>query len=272
MSAAFAFFADPLRAARVDAGFAETADALVAAGFRVWTYDAERRRIVSRGESIDGATSAYRGWMMNADEYAAFVACVVASGAQPLHDVDAYLATHHSPRWVSLLGTLTPETAFFSADADLAVELARLGWEGFVLKDWVKSLKTKRGFIIRDPADAPELVAEMRKFRGTIEGGLVIRRLEPLRPETEVRYFVLGGRAWAATPDAVVPDVVLEVSRRVTASRFFSVDVAEREDGALRVVEIGDGQVSDLVGAWTPARFAEMWSGPGSAFDTGVLV
>jgi hypothetical protein len=43
-----------------------------------------------------------------------------------------------------------------------------------------------------------------------------------------------------------------------SASPFFSVDVALREDGVARIVEIGDGQVSDLVG-WSPERFAEMW-------------
>lgn len=47
------------------------------------------------------------------------------------------------------------------------------------------------------------------------------------------------------------------------ASPFFSVDVALREDGAERIVEIGDGQVSDLVG-WSPERFAEMWRAVGA--------
>jgi hypothetical protein len=35
------------------------------------------------------------------------------------------------------------------------------------------------------------------------------------------------------------------------------VDVVQRADGQLRIVEIGDGQVSDLVG-WTPERFASI--------------
>jgi hypothetical protein len=43
-------------------------------------------------------------------------------------------------------------------------------------------------------------------------------------------------------------------------SPFFSVDIAERQDGIFRIVEIGDGQVSDLV-QWTSKRFAEIWSG-----------
>jgi hypothetical protein len=37
------------------------------------------------------------------------------------------------------------------------------------------------------------------------------------------------------------------------------VDVARREDGVERVVEIGDGQVSDLVG-WSVEQFVEIWS------------
>lgn len=257
MSIAFAFVADPTRPARVDADFAETAEALAAAGFSVWTYDGARARIVSRGEDVTGATIVYRGWMMNAEDYSAFERCVVEGGAIPLQSSDAYLSAHHSPRWVPLLRELTPETVFLDEGADLVAALAPLGWPGFVLKDWVKSLKTSRGSIFRDPAEAPAIVEDMRKFRGTIEGGLAVRRLEPLRVESERRYFVLEGRAWAEAGEA--PAIVREVARRVTASRFFSVDVAEREDGELRVVEIGDGQVSDVVG-WTPTRFAEMWT------------
>jgi ATP-grasp domain, R2K clade family 3 len=42
------------------------------------------------------------------------------------------------------------------------------------------------------------------------------------------------------------------------ASPFFSVDVARRVDGVERIVEIGDGQVSDLVG-WSVERFVNIW-------------
>ena len=63
----------------------------------------------------------------------------------------------------------------------------------------------------------------------------------------------------AFTPDAEpVPDLVQQVASRIP-SPFFSVDVARRDDGVLRVVEVGDGQVSDLVG-WSAAAFAGMWA------------
>jgi hypothetical protein len=41
------------------------------------------------------------------------------------------------------------------------------------------------------------------------------------------------------------------------SGRFYSVDVIQRTDGQLRIVEVGDGQVSDLVG-WSPEAFAKM--------------
>jgi len=38
------------------------------------------------------------------------------------------------------------------------------------------------------------------------------------------------------------------------------ISIVERIDGQLRVVEVGDGQVSDLVG-WTPEQFAKILKG-----------
>jgi hypothetical protein len=97
----------------------------------------------------------------------------------------------------------------------------------------------------------------MKKFRGEIEGGYAIRRVEPFRRESERRYFVLNGLPWSSDGSAA-PDIVHEVAKRLLGRPFFSVDVIQREDGPLRIVEVGDGQVSDLVG-WEPSTFAAMW-------------
>jgi len=51
---------------------------------------------------------------------------------------------------------------------------------------------------------------------------------------------------------------ILDAVKHLIASPFWSVDIAKRMDDEFRIVEIGDGQVSDLVG-WTPERFAEIW-------------
>ena len=106
-----------------------------------------------------------------------------------------------------------------------------------------------------------EVLAEMQKYRGEIEGGICVRRVEDLLPETERRYFVLQGIPHSPEPSVEIPEVVCRCAERIP-SKFFSVDAATRSDGVLRVVEIGDGQVSDLTG-WSAERFAEMWKQAG---------
>lgn len=219
--------------------------------------------MVTKGEDASGRTIVYRGWMLGQVEYERFLASVTRAGAIPFHTVDQYLQCHHIPRWYPLVRELTPETVFLPIDADLEKELRALGWPAFVIKDYVKSLKTSIGSVVTDPAQAPLVAREMMKFRGTIEGGFSIRRLEPLDPATERRFFVLNGRPWASD-DSEIPDVVRQVARRVTGSRFYSVDVARDAHGDLRVVELGDGQVSDVVG-WEPARFAHIWTAAAAA-------
>jgi hypothetical protein len=196
--------------------------------------------------------------MVKAEEYAALARAVEQCGAKPFTSPREYLNTHHLPNWYPLLADLTPETRVFQADADIVAELRALGWGAFFLKDYVKSLKTGRGSIVRDPADAPAVLAEMLEYRGDIEGGICVRRLEDFMPESEQRYFVLLGIGYAATEGAVVPEIVQKCAERLQ-SKFFSVDVARRADNQLRVVEVGDGQVSDLVG-WSPESFAAMWA------------
>lgn len=203
-----------------------------------------------------GSTVVYRGWMATADEYGALVRAIEQCDAKPLTRPEEYLAAHYLPNWYPVLADLTPETRVFPAGADLTTELRALGWGAYFIKDFVKSLKTGRGSVVRDPADAPEVVAELREYRDRIEGGICVRRVEEFVPASELRYFVVNGVGYAAD-GGPVPRVVEQCAERV-ASPFFSVDVARRSDGELRVVEIGDGQVSDLVG-WSADRFASLW-------------
>lgn len=57
--------------------------------------------------------------------------------------------------------------------------------------------------------------------------------------------------------DWAIPAAVYVCAAHIE-SDFFSVDVVRRRDGVERIVEIGDGQVSDLVG-WEAQRFAQLW-------------
>lgn len=81
-----------------------------------------------------------------------------------------------------------------------------------------------------------------------------MRELEPLLPETEERYFVMNGRAHGR--EGAVPEIVAEIARRID-SPFFSVDIVKSEDGRPRLIELGDGQVSDRK-KWPAERLMAM--------------
>ena len=240
-----------------DEAFQDEATALLKAGHAVTLIDSEKLSTPAPLKIIASETVVYRGWMLSLIEYENLILSIERVGGLPLSSTEKYLATHYLPNWYQIIPDLTPETVVLSLDADWTSELRRLGWSKFFVKDYVKSLKTSIGSLIQSPEDIQTVAAEMKKYRGTIEGGLCVRRVEDFLPETEQRYFVLKGKPYCVNPKEQIPDIVFECAKRID-SQFFSVDVIQRADGQLRIVEIGDGQVSDLVG-WSVQRFVDMW-------------
>lgn len=247
--------AHPLKAAQADEQFAGEVAAVRGVDFAVSLFSLEK---FQSGEfrmipPMPGdETVLYRGWMLSASEYKALELELTRSGGRSFVSTDAYLASHYLPNWYPRIQDLTPETRIYPLDCDLEAELHALNWPAFFIKDYVKSLKASVGSRISKPEEVSAVVSEMRRFRGTIEGGFCIRGVEQFLPETERRYFVIDGTPYAEI--GTVPEIVFECAKRLT-SRFYSVDVVRRTDGQERIVEVGDGQVSDLVG-WTPAHFA----------------
>jgi hypothetical protein len=247
----------PLRIRKPDEQYAEEVDAVLEAGFEISVFSLENFQageFAAMPALPEGGKVLYRGWMLSAEEYVTLSSALVKAGATPLVSTEGYLSSHYLPNWYPLIQEFTPETRVFPVGCNLGDELKALGWPEFFIKDYVKSLKTSVGSRVSTPEQVSTLVAEMKKFRGVIEGGFCVRKVERFLPETERRYFVIDGVPHSANGN--VPDIVNECARRLK-QRFYSIDVIERTDGQLRVVEVGDGQVSDLVG-WDPKTFAEM--------------
>jgi hypothetical protein len=189
-----------------------------------------------------GELVVYRGWMLRADTYARLVTAVEGAGARMLVSSAQYTLTHHLPEWYAPLEALTPRTRFF-ADASSAARVLETEPGPFFVKDWVKSLSTGRSSVARSAEEIGLIVAELERTRGALEGGVCVRDFETFVPNTERRFFVARGQAFA--PDGDVPELVRVAAARI-ASPFFTVDTATREDGVTRIVELGDGGVSDL--------------------------
>lgn len=201
----------------------------------------------------------YLGWMLSSSDYLSLVKIIEKTGAIPFTNHQEYLNTHYLPNWYSLIKEFTPKTEIYETEADIETELKKLNWKSYFIKDYVKSLKTSIGSIINRPEDIQLVLAEMKKYRGTIEGGICVRQVEDFIPESEQRYFVIDRKVFAANCTQEIPNIVIECSKRIE-SNFLSIDVINTKEGTKRIVEIGDGQVSDIVG-WSIERYVEIWRG-----------
>ncbi|MCE4057248.1 ATP-grasp domain-containing protein [Pseudomonas sp. Au-Pse12] len=248
---------DPFDPKRPDEQYLDEYQAVLAAGLSASLFcfeDFESGRFRPRPAIAPATPVLYRGWMLTPEGYGSLVEQLQQLGAVAFTSVAAYQHCHHLPQWYPQLARYTCETRVLDADADFTQALADLDWPGYFIKDYVKSLNTGSGSLVDCAEDIAPLIERMRQYRGQVEGGICVRRREEYLEDTERRYFVLNGQAYGAS--AEVPALVHECAALID-SRFFSVDVVLRADGVLRLVEVGDGQVSDRK-EWSAQQFAAM--------------
>ena len=82
---------------------------------------------------------------------------------------------------------------------------------------------------------------------------LFMRDFVELKPISERRFFVVRGQVFGAG-GAVLPPPLLKAVAALRPRLFYSFDVAETFAGQFVLVEVGDGQVSDLK-EWPVAEF-----------------
>lgn len=203
-----------------------------------------------------GQTVVYRGWMLTPDQYQQLHRAIVAKQGQPLTSPTQYQQCHYLPHWYSTCEPWTPQTIFCQPDSDFEHLLAHHAWSAYFVKDYVKSLTTSRGSIAQTIGQITEIIDALRRYRGQIEGGICIREFEPLQTNTEERLFVLHGQVFARRPSITPPAFLDEIAKRIN-SPFFSADVIQNQHGDWRLIELGDGQVSDYK-AWDVSAFIAM--------------
>jgi hypothetical protein len=268
--------ADPLRLRRADEHFAPEAAAARDAGHDVALIDHDALaepdgagRAVARVPDGGGA-AVYRGWMLASGHYAALASALAAKGTDLRTSAEQYRQAHELPGWYPALAPVTPAAAWTAGDAEqeFRAACARLGPGPAVLRDYVKSMKHywHEAAYIPDTADHPaawKVAARFRELRGDeFTGGFVLRRFEELT-SAEARTWWAGGicrlvTAHPDTPGDLPPDIDLEPFTpliRELGLPFVTADLALRADGTWRVVELGDGQVSDRAASTEPAAF-----------------
>ncbi|MBM7814653.1 ATP-grasp domain-containing protein [Saccharothrix algeriensis] len=274
---------DVLHPHRADEHFAAEARAARAAGMSVALVDHDA---LSRGLDADravrrvtgGGAAIYRGWMLRGEQYRAFDAALRRRGVELRTDAERYRRAHELPGWYDRLAALTPRSVWTTGVDRAAFDAARqeLGAGPAVLRDHTKSLKHRwhEAMFVPDLADADAAWAVARRFRELrgedLVGGFVLRRFETF-VSAEVRTWWVDGdcRLVGAHPDTPrdepgeVPDLAAAPLIAGLGLAFATADFARREDGSWRLVELGDGQVSDRPGTVAADELIAALLGPG---------
>jgi hypothetical protein len=165
------------------------------------------------------------------------------------------------PGWYSALAEFTPVSTWTvgTDHAELDAARVRLGAGPAVLRDYSKSMKHywHEAAYIPDLTDAAASWAVAKRFTQLraeeLVGGFVLRRFEQFTG-AEARSWWIDGRCRLITAHPDTPDQPPPADLDLTALQpaiaalglpFVAVDLARRRDGVWRVIELGDGQVSD---------------------------
>lgn len=177
------------------------------------------------------------------------------------------------PGWYEEFKEYTAESIWEDQGSlDNALAMTKGLQDSYIVKDYVKSRKHEwydACFIknIADKENAGKIIGNFINRQGDdLVGGVVLRKFENLKCigihersgmplSEEYRVFVYAGRIlildnyWREESGVNLSDNerkwIEEIAGK-TKSNFVTIDLARREDGALIIVELGDGQVSGL--------------------------
>jgi hypothetical protein len=270
--------------AAIESGFA----AVPSIDFEALTEEENALAAIRRITAAETATLAlYRGWMLTPAQYTRLYAALSAKNLFLINSPEEYRFCHYLPENYPVIAASTPKTVSLPVGDGFQLEsifplLKDFGDRPLIVKDYVKSQKhywTEACFI---PA-ASDLVAVQRVVSRFLElqgdalaEGLVFREFVELKPlgihpksgmplTREFRCFFLDGtliatgRYWDEAdygqtdtdpPSDLFQDVVSQVQ-----SRFFTMDIAQNQNGEWLIVELGDGQVSGLPESLNIAAF-----------------
>ena len=219
----------------------------------------------------------YRGWMMTPEQYEKFFIELLKRNIVLINSPFEYERTHCLYNAYYAVEAHTPFSTFILEDefndATLAEALKFFHGKQVFFRDFYKSEKMlwKSAAFIPDGSDiehVKKVIQEFISFRDRVRGGYVFREFLPLNVigkhpypgvETPIanewRIYFLNDKVIDVSPyweegdysDVKKPPMerFSNIGEKIDSS-FFTMDVAETEQGSWIIIELGDGQVSGL--------------------------
>lgn len=285
------FPSEPYSPKEVDSSFKSEYEAAKLVGFDVFLFDHDKfvgegvfksNLSVAPGEQYEDII--LRGWMLKEEQYTYLIGCLAGIGYSLLNNkINQYLTCHYFPEAYKYFNENTSKAWWsntwsahpgFNNTRDVSWEPVRnmLGGD-IIIKDYVKSEKGNPDlFILGKELTNEEFSDRVQAFidaRGKLfNKGLVFKSVENLKKygdqTNEWRMFFLKNKLISLASNseqnheyAEPSNIEIKKIEKIAASipsNFFTIDLAEKEDGSWMILEAGDGQVSGL--AVAQAQFA----------------
>lgn len=221
-------------------------------------YSFEDGKVFEKGQSLDGETLLYRGWIVSLEDYEKLNKSVENKGGKLLISPEKYFRSQFAQGWINVFEEHTPETKIYHYDVDsntMMDDFANSA-ESFVVKGSSKSLKHDWDNSMFAPS-FKDIVRVVNNFKEQVseseESHILIREFEKLA-ENELRVFWVDNVATITDHPNNAETVVIDerIEKYVDSlmpliksldAGFVSTDIVDSDKG-LRVVEVGSGMVS----------------------------
>ena len=201
----------------------------------------------------------YRGWMMKADQYAAFFDLLQKHNIRLTTNPEEYEHFHYFPNVYRDIENDTPSMVTVPFSEEVNLDAIKIRFERYMVKDYVKSAKNTdfpkyftRNTTEDEYAEAMKL---FYKYRGDlISGGLCFKEYVDLKTygdkTNEYRVYYISNNVATITRNSLQADYTPEPPMEIIEkykdlpSGFYTLDFAELMDGSWKILEAGDGGVS----------------------------
>lgn len=282
------FPSEPFSPKEVDSQFKAEYEAAKLVGFTPFLFDHDEfvssEKFTHNLSIVEGNAEEIilRGWMLKESQYQKLWSELFARGYILTNDVKQYIQCHHFPEAYNFIQDYTSKAWWtHPIEPNEAIE-SKIEWKAvrdylegdLIIKDYVKSEKgDPELFILGKALTYEEFSDRIKRFieaRGKLfNKGLVFKKVEQLKKydgqTNEWRLFffnkkmVTFGINSEKFDELAKPsiDEILKFNKLgvTIPSNFFTMDIAEREDGSWMILELGDGQVSGLAAQEEPIKF-----------------
>ena len=201
----------------------------------------------------------YRGWMLKSPDYNKLYSKLNENGIQLINNPEKYKSCHEFPYSYKILKDLTPKILIYKENEKINWDYVKSTFHKFMIKDFVKSVKETNFPIYFDQSYSnsalDDFINKFKEMRGELfSEGIVIKEFVHLKKYNgktkEYRLFYLNKKLINIFPQDIYEDNSIPVEFisliPLLNSNFYTVDIAEKEDGFWIIIETGDGQVSGL--------------------------